>query len=128
MNEGTILEFINNQFNSRYKVDLGYSSYICINSKRPTDIFKFPLYNLFPYYIEMFKDIQIKYKFDVAFHMQPKKLSFQLYKTIDLWLVLLLLNKCKTDIDFVGDIVYIPDPNKVDDIMGRIYKNEDIVV
>lgn len=58
-----------------------------------------------------------KYKYD------PKKLSLDLYGTMDLWVLLLKLNRCSHPLNFVSKNVRVLDPDNLS-ILSKILQSE----
>ena len=129
MANSTIHEWVKERDQSPYRSNLFYrNGYLLIHEApgQKDDAIRFPFYNVFIANRELFNNIKIRYTFDEKYFYQPKKMSMDLYKDIGLWHILLVLNKCRSSIDFHGKYVYILDPNQVMDYMSRMFVDEDI--
>lgn len=60
-----------------------------------------------------------KYKYN------PKKLSLDLYQTMELWFILLQLNDMRHFIDFTKKVIYIIHPQYIDVVSDVINNNSD---
>ena len=56
------------------------------------------------------------------FEHRPEHLSHRLYRTVDLWWVLLKMNNCLSHSDFQGNNVWIYDPSRLDDLVDLAVK------
>lgn len=131
MPSSTIKEWVAERERSPYRAGLFYTNGILIvhnTPGQPEDIVRFPFYNIFTKNREMFDPIKLQMDFDPRFHYQPKKLSMNLYRDIGLWQILLILNKCRSEVDFVGDKVWYLDPEQVMEYMSRMFVNEEVDV
>lgn len=129
MATSTIGEWITEQNMTAYRAPLFYKNGILIVHQeygKPDDLTRFPFYNVFIKNRLMFEPIKMRMKFDKKFHYQPKKLSNELYGEISLWQVLLILNSCRSEVDFVGEKVWYLDPTQVMEYMSRMYVDEKI--
>lgn len=125
----TINEWIEERATSPYRSNLFYDGSIMIVRRelnKPDDLTKFPFYNVFIKNRLLFEPIEMIMDFNPAYHYQPKKLSFDLYKDIGLWHVLLILNKKRCEEDFVGSRVKYLDPDEVMNYMSRMFVDEGI--
>ena len=129
MPASTIRECVSERERSPYRTSLFYDGSVTIIHRppgKPEDLTKFPFYNVFVKNREMFEPIKIQMDFDPKFWYQPKKLSMNLYRDIGLWHILLVLNKCRSEVDFIGTKVWYLDPNEVMEYMSRMFVNENI--
>ena len=129
MPSSTIKEWITERNRSAYRLPLFYDNGVLLVQRvpgKPDDLTRFPFYNVFIKNRLLFEPITLVMDFDPAFHYQPKKLSLSLYRDIGLWQILLVLNKCRSEVDFVGDKVYYLDPDQVLEYMSRMFVDEEI--
>ncbi|MGL5711932.1 MAG: baseplate wedge protein 53 [Cetobacterium sp.] len=65
---------------------------------------------------------RIKYKYN------PKRLSYDMYNTTRLFFIILLLNNMKSKVDFDRDVILVPKPNALKEILEKIkMKEQDII-
>lgn len=124
-----ISEWVLERERSPYRSRLFCNNGILIIHKQPNkpdDIIRVPMYNVFTKNRLFFENIVQEMDFDPKYHYQPKKMSNDLYHDIGLWQILLILNKCRSEIDFVGKRVKFLDPDQVMEYMSRMFVDEDI--
>lgn len=79
--------------------------------------------SVFDKYIDFIKGVCVKVKLNDTERQQykynPKKLSYNLYKTEELWSLLLKLNNIGSEIEFIPTTIYIINPSEKD-MLNRI--------
>lgn len=129
MATSTLSEWIQEKENSAYRTPLYYRNGMLIVHREygmPDDLTRFPFYNVFVKNREMFDPIKLQMDFDPIYHYKPKKMSWDLYNDISLWHILLVLNKCRNEVDFVGEKVWYLDPMAISKYMSRMFVDEKI--
>lgn len=103
--ESLIFEGNNNPYNSNE---------ISIQTKIGSDIIQ--IGSIFDKYIDFIKGVCIKVKLNEVerqkYKYNPKKLSYDLYKTEELWSLILKLNNLGSEIEFIPNSIYILNPNE----------------
>lgn len=116
--ESLIYEGNNNPYNS---TDVAFLA------KIGTDVV--PIGTIFDKYIDFIKGICIKVKLNEKerreYKYNPKKLSYALYKTEELWILLLKLNNLSSEIEFIPSNIYIIQPSEIDMLNKILILTED---
>ena len=72
------------------------------------------------YLLACVKSIQLSEKEKENYRYSPKKLSYDLYGTTELWADLLKLNGCVSIADFEPDFIRVYDPNTFKEYLNEI--------
>lgn len=124
----TIKDWIKEMQSSPYRSDLFNrgGQLILHREKDKDDLIRFPFYNIFIANRHMFDPIKLITDFPREYFYQPKKLSMRLYGDTSLWRILLILNKCHSEVDFFGNRLWYLDPDQVMTYMSRMFIDEDV--
>jgi hypothetical protein len=125
----TIREFIDAKKIDKYRYELFNKQYILEYPQKMGingDLIKISLYNIITNHIDFLKEIYISTKMNPEWRYAPKTLSWEIYSMIEMWHILLIINKCRCTEDFVMDKIVYLDPAKYDDYIARIFFLEDI--
>lgn len=110
--EGLIFEGNKNPYNTK---DLSYLT------KIGSDIIQ--IGSVFDKYIDFIKSTCIRVKLNekerFKYRYNPKQLSFDLYKTEELWSLILKLNNLSSEIDFLPSSIFVVSPSNKD-ILNKI--------
>lgn len=83
-------------------------------------------------YIDYLKDnsYSVRYTNDerIKYRYNPKRLSYDMYNTTRLFFIILLLNNMKSKVDFDRDVILVPKPEALKEILEKIkMKEQDII-
>jgi hypothetical protein len=129
MASSTLNEWIAERERSPYRSNLFYDNSILIvhqTPNQPDDLTKFPFYNVFIKNRLLFEPITVVMPWDRKYYYRPKKLSYDLYGDIGLWHVLMILNKVRSEEEFIGTRVKYLKPDEVMDYISRMFIDEGI--
>lgn len=124
MATSTLQEWVQERSNSTFRTNLFYDNGILVirqDPLKPDDIIRIPFYNVFIKNRDMFDPITVVRPMEKEYYRQPKKFSYDTYGDIGLWHVLLVMNKCRSEVDFVREKVKYLDPDKVMDYISRMF-------
>ena len=95
-----------------------------IHIKNKDEIIKVPYQSIVRTYLPYFKDMIVTAELTPEeislYKFKPKKLSYDLYGTTELWADLLKLNGCVSIAEFEPDFIRVYDPNTFKEYLNEI--------
>ena len=102
-----------------------YDSILVGNKDKPSHIYRIPFDDFFLKYHDELSTVETLRRLPEELYYMPKKVSYALYGTTELWLSLLRVNRMRNTAEFCKPIIKVYDPDGLVDLIRIFFKREE---
>ena len=104
-----------------------YETLLVGNVDNPDHIFKIAINDFFIKYRKELEDIVQYYSVPQSLFYKPKSVSYELYKTTELWIALLRLNDMRNITEFHQPIIKVYNANSLNELIDIFFKRAKVI-